>query len=112
MADLVKLLTGMTGDELKRRGQAEYPYENDPLNRTAHRYGSRVLTTKYGPIPAQLLGLGNEAFEALNMTMAGSEKPLIGVGVDLGDIGANLRGTQDAYGDMITQLMQYFGARK
>jgi len=113
--DLVKLLTGYTGGELKREGQKMYPEENDPLNRTAHRFGSRVLTHRYGPFIAQGLGVGNELAEALAMRMAGSEKPLIGYGanaeIDLGDIGANLRGTRDAYGDMVQRLAEMFQGR-
>jgi hypothetical protein len=116
MPDLVKLLTGYTADQLKREGQKRYPGEDDALNRTAHRFGSRVLTEKYGPVVAQGLGVGNELYEALMMKLAGSQKPIVGWGanadIDLGDIGANIRGSWDAQGDMVQRLAEMFSRRR
>jgi hypothetical protein len=102
MPDLIQMLTGATGDELKTEGQRLYPNESDPLNRTAHRAGARRLTQRFGVLPTQALGIGNELWEAYNRWRAGSEAPLVGRGeenpdvmIDVGDIGANLRGSAD-----------------
>jgi hypothetical protein len=93
-----KLLIGLDSDELLRYGEALYPEEGHQFNRAGHRLGARILTRRYGVVVATALGVLNEVFEAHNLRDLGMpyfSEPRF----DFGDIGANLRGTFDAYAE-------------
>jgi hypothetical protein len=96
--DLLRMLTGKTGRELTDQaasGKAPYPTQPGNEDKAVHSAAMQGIASRFGQVPADILGMGNEIVGGLYSAATG--KGFTGpTGFDMADLLANRYGTEAA----------------